>query len=176
MRKALFLDRDGVVNREVGYLSRPEDVEWMPGIWQLCASAQAAGYMLIVVTNQSGIARGLYSEADFHALMAWMQAEFTSHGVHLAAWYYCPHHPVHGVGQYQRDCECRKPAPGMLLQAARQHSLDLAQSIMVGDRCSDIAAANAAGIAKVFLLAGTEEQACDGHYESVAALRQVRVP
>ena len=173
MPKALFLDRDGVVNRELGYLSRPEQMEWVPGIWELCAAARDAGYLLIVVTNQSGSARGMYSEADFHALMQWMQAEFLAHGVEMGAYYYCAHHPVHGVGEYQRDCDCRKPSPGMLLQAAREHDLDLAQSIMVGDRCSDIGAANAAGGGRVFLLEGTEDSPCEGKYASVTSLQEV---
>jgi len=172
-RKALFLDRDGVVNRELSYLSRAEQVEWVPGLWDLCARARDAGFLLIVVTNQSGIARGMYSEEDFHALMAWMRDQFRAHGVEMAAYYYCPHHPQHGIGEYKRDCADRKPNPGMLLHAAREFSLDLAQCVMVGDRCSDIAAANAARIGKVFLLEGTEQRPCAGDYTAIARLQSV---
>jgi D-glycero-D-manno-heptose 1,7-bisphosphate phosphatase len=174
MRKALFLDRDGVVNREVGYLSRPDEVQWVDGIWELCAAARAAGYLLIVVTNQSGIARGLYTEEEFHSLMRWMGEEFVQHGVELAAYYYCAHHPIHGVGPYKRECEDRKPGPGMLLRAAAEFGLDLEQCVMVGDRCSDIGAANAAGVGRMYLLAGTEDSPCAGEYWPVAALDEVR--
>ncbi len=157
---ALFLDRDGVVNREIGYLSKWEQVEFLPGVFDLCRSAQAMGYKLIIITNQAGIARRLYSEADFHALMQWMTAQFTRAGVRLDGYYYCPHHPEHGIGSYKRDCADRKPQPGMLLRAAREHGIDLAQSIFVGDRCSDIGAGAAAGIRKLVLLTGTETGGC----------------
>jgi D-glycero-D-manno-heptose 1,7-bisphosphate phosphatase len=173
MRKALFLDRDGVVNREVGYLSRADEVEWVPGIWDLCAAARDAGFLLFIVTNQSGVARGLYSEDDLHALMRWMGEEFGAHGLELAAYYYCPHHPEHGVGEYKRECDERKPGPGMLLRAAAEFGLDLEESWMVGDRCSDVGAANAAGLRRMFLLAGTETAPCEGVYEAVASLAQV---
>jgi D-glycero-D-manno-heptose 1,7-bisphosphate phosphatase len=172
-RKALILDRDGVVNREVGYLSRVEDVEWVPGIWELCRAARDAGFVTIVVTNQSGIARGLYTEEDFHALMRWMGEQFAAEGVEMAAYYYCPHHPEHGVGKYKRDCADRKPGPGMLLRAARELDLDLAASVMVGDRCSDVGAANAAGVGRMFLLSGTEAGNCGGEYVAVASLDAV---
>jgi D-glycero-D-manno-heptose 1,7-bisphosphate phosphatase len=170
MAKALFLDRDGVINREVFYLSRPEQVEWVPGLWQLCEAARDAGYLLIVVTNQSGIARGMYTETDFHALMAWMQQQFRDHGVEMAAYYYCPHHPRDGIGEYKRECADRKPNPGMLLRAARDFDLDLEQCVMVGDRCSDVAAANAARVGNMFLLAGTEAGDCEGKHLFVSGL------
>ena len=171
--KALFLDRDGVVNREVGYLVRAEDVEWVPGLWELCAAARDAGYLLIVVTNQSGIARGLYSEADFHALMEWMQREFQAHGVEMAGYYFCAHHPVHGVGEYKLDTDCRKPAPGMILRAAEEHGLDISRSVLVGDRCTDIAAGTAAGIPHLFLFGNTEAGPCDGSYRKIDSLAEV---
>lgn len=172
-RKALILDRDGVVNREVGYLSRPEDVDWVPGIWELCRAARDAGFVIALVTNQSGIARGLYSEEQFNSLMRWMGEQFAAEGVAMAAYYYCPHHPEHGVGEYKRECVDRKPGPGMLLRAARELDLDLAASVMVGDRCSDVGAANAAGVGRVFLLSGTEAGECGGAYISVDSLDAV---
>lgn len=172
-RKALILDRDGVVNREVGYLSRVEDVEWVPGIWELCRAARAAGFVIIVVTNQSGIARGLYTEEQFRSVMRWMGEQFAAEGVAMAAYYYCPHHPEHGVGAYKRDCVDRKPGPGMLLRAAQELDLDLAASVMVGDRCSDVGAGNAAGVGRVFLLSGTEAGECGGAYISVNSLDAV---
>jgi D-glycero-D-manno-heptose 1,7-bisphosphate phosphatase len=153
---ALFLDRDGVIHREIGYLSDPKQVEFLPGIFEVCKSAQNAGYKLIIITNQSGIARGLYSEADFHHLMHWMLKEFKQRGIRIDAYYFCPHHPIHGIGTYRKECANRKPGPGMLLQAAREHGLDLGQSLLIGDRASDMEAGAAAGIRKCFLLKGTE--------------------
>ena len=157
---ALFLDRDGVVHRERGYISKPEQIEFLPGIFDLCRIAQAAGHKIIIITNQSGIARELYSEADFHALMRWISEQFAKEHVHLDGYYYCPHHPQHGVGQYRRDCPDRKPQPGMLLKAARQHRIDLGRSLLVGDRCSDIEAGATAGVGKLLLLSGTEAAGC----------------
>ena len=172
-RHALFLDRDGVINHEIGYLSRSEDVLFVDGIFNLCRSAKALGYVLIVVTNQSGIARGLYTEADFEALMLWMRSEFALRGVPLDAVYHCPYHPEHGVGDYRREHEDRKPGPGMLRRGAREFDLDLGQSIMVGDRCSDVAAANAGGLRQAFLIAGTETAPCPGPHLPVATLAEV---
>ena len=160
--RALFLDRDGVINHEVGYLHRSAEVRWVEGIFPLCRTAIGLGYKLAVVTNQSGIARGLYTQADFDALMVWMRAEFLAQQAPLDAVYCCPYHPEHGVGPYKREHEDRKPGPGMLLRAARDLDLDLTQSVLVGDRCSDIAAARAAGLRQAFLLRGTEPQPCPG--------------
>jgi D-glycero-D-manno-heptose 1,7-bisphosphate phosphatase len=171
--RALFLDRDGVVNEEVGYLHRPEEVRWVTGIVPLCRTAQALGYKLVVVTNQSGIARGLYSEAQFQSQMNWMRSELTQQGVTLDAVYHCPYHPEHGVGEYKREHEDRKPGPGMLLRAARDHNLDLVRSILVGDRCSDLAAAHAAGLREAFLLHGTESAPCTEPHTLVDSLSDV---
>jgi len=171
--RALFLDRDGVINHEVGYLHRPEDVRWVEGIFPLCRTARQLGYKLVVVTNQSGIARGLYTQADFDALTDWMRAEFNAQRAPLDAVYCCPYHPEHGLGDYKREHPDRKPAPGMLLRAAGELSLDLTRSVLVGDRCSDIAAAHAAGLAQAFLLRGTETQPCPGPHQTVDSLAAV---
>jgi D-glycero-D-manno-heptose 1,7-bisphosphate phosphatase len=171
--RGLFLDRDGVINEEIGYLNRSDDVRFVPGIFSLCRTAQALGYKLMVVTNQSGIARGYYTEADFHILMDWMRNAFQREGVLLDAVYFCPYHPEHGVGEYRRDHEDRKPGAGMLKQGAREFDLSLAESVMIGDRCSDVAAARAAGLRQAFLLAGTETSGCDGEYEKAATLGDV---
>jgi D-glycero-D-manno-heptose 1,7-bisphosphate phosphatase len=171
--KALFLDRDGVINHEVGYLHAIEDVRWVEGIFELCRMAVGLGYTLVVVTNQAGIARGFYTEAQFEALMQWMRGEFVREGVALDAVYFCPYHPEHGVGEYRREHEDRKPGPGMLLRAAKDLGLDLGQSVMVGDRCSDIGAANAAGLRQAFLLRGTETGTCAGDYHAVKTLNEV---
>ena len=172
---ALFLDRDGVINHEVGYLHRPEDVRFVDGVFELCQTAQSRGYALVIVTNQSGIARGLYTADDFEALMGWMSQQFVDHGVNLTAVYYCPYHPTQGVGEYKRESEDRKPSPGMILRAARDHDLDLKQSVLIGDRCSDIAAANAAGLHQAFLLQGTETGPCSGSYTALNTLAEAQL-
>lgn len=160
LRPALFLDRDGVVNREIGYLYRPDQVEFTPGIFELCRHAQAMGYALIIITNQSGIARQLYSETDFHSLMNWMMDEFLRHNIQVDGYYFCPHHPEYGVGTYRRECEDRKPQPGMILKASTDHYIGLKRSVLVGDRCSDIQAGAAAGIQNLILVRGTEASGC----------------
>jgi D-glycero-D-manno-heptose 1,7-bisphosphate phosphatase len=171
--RALFLDRDGVINVEVGYLHRVEDVKFVPGIFSLCRTAMRLGYRLVVVTNQAGIARGFYTEADFDALMAWMAEAFRGEGVELDAVYHCPFHPEYGVGEYRREHEDRKPGTGMLRRAVREFGVSLADSVMVGDRCSDIAAANSAGLKQVFLVTGTEAERCGGIYREAGELREV---
>lgn len=146
-RPALFLDRDGVINIDHGYVCRPEDFEFVDGIFEVVAAARQAGYLVVVVTNQAGIGRGYYTEADFHRLMDWVKAEFAARGGGIDAVYFCPYHPDHGVGEYRRDSDCRKPAPGMFLRAADDLDIDMARSIMVGDKASDAEAARAAGVA-----------------------------
>ena len=171
--RALFLDRDGVVNVEVGYLHRAEEVRFVDGIFSLCRTAAGLGYRLIVVTNQAGIARGYYTEADFDVLMEFMRGELRAEGVELDAVYYCPYHPEHGVGEYRREHEDRKPGTGMLRRGAAEFGVELSESVMVGDRCSDVGAANAAGLRKAFLISGTEEDGCAGEYLAVESLAEV---
>jgi D-glycero-D-manno-heptose 1,7-bisphosphate phosphatase len=173
VKRALFLDRDGVVNVEVGYLHRAEEVRFVDGIFPLCRTAARLGYRLIVVTNQAGIARGYYSEADFHALMEFMRGQLRTEGVELDAVYYCPFHPEHGIGEYKREHEDRKPGTGMLLRGAREFGIELTESVMVGDRCSDLAAANAAKLRQAFLVIGTEAVECSGNYLTVESLAEV---
>lgn len=148
---ALFLDRDGVINVDHNYVHRREDVDFGDGIFELVAAAKAAGYMVIVITNQAGIGRGYYTEDDFLQLMAWMKGRFQEHSGDLDAVYFCPYHPD-GQGEYRGESAFRKPAPGMILQAAAELDIDLAESLLVGDKISDIQAGIAAGIPKRFLL------------------------
>jgi D-glycero-D-manno-heptose 1,7-bisphosphate phosphatase len=171
--RALFLDRDGVVNEEVGYLHRADEVRFVEGIFSLCRTAAGLGYKLIVVTNQAGIARGYYSEADFDALMNFMRGVLRAEGVELDAVYHCPFHPEHGVGKYKREHEDRKPGTGMLRRGVREFGVDLSESVMVGDRCSDVGAANAAGLRQMFLIRGTEAAACHGDYVTAESLAEV---
>jgi D-glycero-D-manno-heptose 1,7-bisphosphate phosphatase len=156
MRAALFLDRDGVINVDHGYVISREAFEFVAGIRDLAAAAHRAGLPIIVVTNQAGIGRGFYTEDAFVGLMSWVADEFLTWGTPLTAVYYCPHHAQYGLGEYQRDCDCRKPKPGMLLRAARDFNLDLARSVLVGDKLSDIAAGAAAGVGSLFLLSRDE--------------------
>lgn len=145
-QRALFLDRDGVINVDHGYVCSPEQTQFIDGIFELCRTATESRFLNVVITNQAGIARGYYTEQDFQEYMAWMRAEFQKRGAQLDAVYYCPHHPVQGQREYLRDCECRKPKPGMILAAARELDLDLGRSVLLGDTAADTAAGQAAGV------------------------------
>lgn len=157
-KRALFLDRDGVINVDDGHVHRRERFEFKSGIFELCRAAQHLGYLLIVVTNQAGIARGYYSEADFHHLTNWMMDQFLDHDVQITRVYYCPFHPVNGLGEYKRDSLDRKPNPGMLLRAQSELNLDLASSILIGDQVSDMRAAAAAGVGTRLFLSSEATQ------------------
>jgi len=145
-RPALFLDRDGVINVDKTYVHRVEEFEFLDGIFDLCRAAAERHMPIVVVTNQAGIGRGYYSEAQFQTLTDWMRARFEEAGASVAAVYYCPYHPEQGVGEYRKESFDRKPNPGMLLRARDDLGLDLARSILIGDKDSDIAAAKAAGV------------------------------
>jgi D-glycero-D-manno-heptose 1,7-bisphosphate phosphatase len=156
MQRALFLDRDGVINVDVNYAHTPEQIIFIDGIFDVARAARARDYKIIIVTNQAGIGRGLYTEAQFHALMQWMCSCFAQEGAPVTAYYFCPHHPEHGQGAYKVACECRKPKPGMLLAAIREHNIDAGNSVMVGDKESDVQAGLAAGLSTCLL--ATEEK------------------
>ena len=145
-RNALFLDRDGVINEDPGYVHRADDVRFIPGIFELARAAHAKAYQIVVVTNQAGIGRGYFSEAQFNALMQWMRAQFAEAGAPLSAVYHCPSHPEHGIGGYRRESPDRKPAPGMLFRARDDLGITLATSILIGDKLSDTEAGARAGV------------------------------
>jgi D-glycero-D-manno-heptose 1,7-bisphosphate phosphatase len=149
---AAFIDRDGVVNEERGYVHRIEDFHLLPGVVDGLRLLRQHGYSLVLVTNQAGIGRGLYTEDDYQALTAHLQVLLAAQGAALDGVYHCPHHPIAGVGGYRVDCTCRKPHPGMLLQAAHDLGLDLATSVLVGDKHSDLEAGRAAGVAACVLV------------------------
>ncbi len=159
LRPALFLDRDGVINHDTGYTHRIEDFRFRDGIFDLCRTAQARGFALVVVTNQAGIGRGYYTPAQFETLTAWMLARFAEQGIRFTAVEHCPDHPTAGIGPYRRESPRRKPGPGMILDAAAAHGLDLPRSVMIGDRASDMQAAAAAGVGTRILLTSTPEEA-----------------
>ena len=145
-KSALFLDRDGVINVEKEYLYKIEEFEFMDGIFELCRYYTNLGYLIFIVTNQSGIARGYYSEEDFTNLTNWMQERFKKEGINISKVYHCPHHPEISGG-----CSCRKPEPGMLLEAAKEFDIDLVHSIIVGDKERDIESGLRAGITESYL-------------------------
>ena len=157
-RKALFLDRDGVVNLDTGYLHKPSECVFVDGIFELVSAANRAGYLVLFVTNQAGIARGYFTVDVFEAFTHWMLGEFQSAGARIDRVYYCPHHPEFGLGEYRQACACRKPEPGMFEQARRDFDLDMEGSLMIGDKLADLQAAERAGVAHRFLLAPAGEQ------------------
>jgi len=144
-QKAIFLDRDGVINKEKNYLFKKEDFEFIDGVFDACRYFQKNGYKLIVVTNQSGIARGYYREEDFHQLIKWMMKQFEIQNIKILDVFFCPHGP-------KSTCNCRKPKPGMLLEAKEKHNIDMKNSWMIGDKEADVGAANAAGIENTILV------------------------
>lgn len=146
MNKALFLDRDGVINVNHGYVHLTTDFEFIDGIFDLVQRANEQGYKVIVVTNQSGIGRGMYTEPDFERLSAWMVSQFAEKSAVIDDVLFCPHHPQAKLEQYRQVCECRKPKSGMLTTAAARHDISLPSSIMVGDKLSDMEAAITAGL------------------------------
>lgn len=161
-RQAAFLDRDGVINRDRAYVSRWEDFEFVPGAVDAMRRLKKAGYALVVVTNQSGIARGYYSEAQYQALTAAMQQALANAGAAVDAVYHCPHHPKGKVAELAIDCDCRKPAPGMILRAAKELNLSLPDSILVGDKPSDIEAARAAGVGRAYIVQSDNAESTTG--------------
>ena len=139
MKKAVFLDRDGTLNIDHGYVHKIDDFQFIKGSIDALKELKEMGYLLVLVTNQSGIARGYFSEDQFLQLTEWMDWSLADRGVDLDGIYYCPHHPE-GKGEYKEDCACRKPKSGMLLEAIKALKIDPAQSIMVGDKIEDLKA------------------------------------
>ncbi len=158
---AIFLDRDGVINKDFEYVYKIADFVFINDVFHSCRQFIQLGYKIIVITNQSGIARGYYSENDFNRLNQWMLEQFSLNNITITGTYYCPHHVEKGIGKYKLDCDCRKPKPGMILKAANEHQLDLSQSVLMGDNLSDIKAGISAGMRKNFLINTGKKLACD---------------
>jgi len=146
MRKVLFLDRDGVINKDVSYLYKIADLQWVDGAKEALKLAHDSGYELIVVTNQSGVARGYYKETDVQILHDYMGNELFKAGAPILHFYYCPHHKDGTVERYAVDCNCRKPKPGMILQAIKDFDVDVEHSFLIGDSQRDVDASEAAGV------------------------------
>lgn len=150
-RPAVFLDRDGTLNVEKEYLHRIEDWEWIPGAVEAVRMINQMGYLAIVVTNQAGVARGYYDEHNIDVLHRQVDKMLEVEGARIDAYYYCPHHPEYGD---VRNCDCRKPAPGMLFAAQRDFDIDLTRSFMIGDKAIDVAAGVAAGVTPMMVMTG----------------------
>ena len=154
LKRAVFLDRDGVINVDHGYVSSWDQFEFLPGVPEALWQLQSAGYVLVVVSNQSGIGRGLYSEADLAALNRRVHRYLLDErGIEIAQFYHCPHHPTEALLKWRQPCHCRKPAPGMIEQACAELHIDPSNSLMVGDKVSDMEAGQAAGVGRLFRVA-----------------------
>ena len=159
----LFFDRDGTLNTEVDFLSRPEELQLIPNAARAIREANEFGVKVFIITNQSGIARGLFTETDLAAIHRRLLAMLAKEGARVDAIYVCPHHPGYGKTPYKRDCSCRKPKAGMLKKARKEHGIHLSQSFVIGDRCIDMQAGKAAGCRTALVLTGygaVEQKEC----------------
>ena len=154
MRPAVFLDRDGTLLEEAGYLDRLERLAFFPFAIDAVRLLQRGGYAVVIITNQSGVGRGLYAEEFVHRVHQVMDERIAAGGGRIDAYYYCPHHPTAEIERYRRDCDCRKPGPGMLRQAAQEMELDLSRSFTVGDKWTDVQAGAAAGARSILVRTG----------------------
>ena len=170
---AIFLDRDGVINYNYGYVYRQEYFDFIDGIFDIAFSAHKLNYKLVIITNQSGIGRGYYTEEQFHCLTAWMCDQFSAAGSPIDHVYYSPYHPTAGIGKYLKDDYSRKPNPGMILQAQKDFSIDLGSSILIGDKVSDIQAGIAAGVGTNLLFSEERPYELNGiKYELISTLQE----
>lgn len=170
-RLGVFFDRDGTINVDLDYLSDPDELELIPGAARAIREANDLGVKVFVITNQSGVARGLYSEKDVLAVHARLARVLMQAGARIDAFFYCPHHPDFGIAPYRKVCTCRKPNTGMLEKARKAFGLDLRASFVVGDKCSDIQTGRKAGCGTVLVLTGygaTEVEECGTMADHVA--------
>ncbi len=154
MDKAVFLDRDGTINKEVTYLYRPEDLVILPGVPEAVKILHDNGFHILVVTNQAGIARGYYTVEDMHRLHQYLNEQLKKDGAWIDAFYYCPHHPEHGIGAYRKACRCRKPDTGMFEMAEQEYKIDKKHSYMIGDKRIDVQAGRNYGIKSILVGTG----------------------
>ena len=153
--KAVFFDRDGTLNVDIHYLHRPEDFQWMPEAREAVKYVNEHGYLAIIVTNQSGVARGYYPECDVVRVYDWMNEQLEGIGAHFDALYYCPHHPEAAIERYRRPCRCRKPQTGLVDAACACYGIDRSASLLVGDSTSDMLCAQSAGVRGVRYAGGS---------------------
>lgn len=154
LRPVIFLDRDGTINEEVHYLHRPEDLKVLPGVPQAVRRFREAGYLMVVITNQAGIGRGYYTEKDLKILNEYLNQVLAEEQAHIDGFYFCPHHPEHGIGKYKKACRCRKPDIGMFEQAQKDFPVDKSRSYMIGDKLIDTQAGHNFGIRSVLVGTG----------------------
>jgi D-glycero-D-manno-heptose 1,7-bisphosphate phosphatase len=178
LQPAVFLDRDGTINVEKGYVYRIDDFEYIEGVIDGLRSLRGWGYQLVIITNQSGIARGYYSEEDFYRLTHWMLLDLDMRGVHIEAVYHCPHHPFEGNGKYTRNCNCRKPKTGLFYQAAEELAIDLSNSIAIGDKLRDLEICNETEVKGILLSETFIRQkgivSCKDWREIICRIRKMR--
>lgn len=165
-RRAVFLDRDGTINVEVEYLGKSRDARLLPGVGEAMARLGQAGLAVVVVSNQSGLARGYFSEQDLAAVRFELATQLARSGARVDGWYHCPHHPQGVVAHLAVDCDCRKPAPGLILRAAKELGLRLDGSFMVGDRLRDVACGKAAGLQSILVRSGQDDGPPSGPHET----------
>ena len=157
--KVLFLDRDGIINEEYNYVYKIKDFHFCDGIFDLCRYYQKNGYLIVVITNQAGIARGYYTENDFNILTEWMIEKFNENSINISKVYFCPHHP-----EFTGNCVCRKPNPGMIVDAQKEFNIDLNKSVLIGDKESDIKAGLNAGIGRTIFIGTTKNTKATAQY------------
>lgn len=165
--RVVFMDRDGTINEEISYLHRKEDLRLLPGAAQAVRKLNEAGYQVVVVTNQAGVARGYYTEEDVKGLHVYLNEVLAREGAVINAFYYCPHHPEHGIGRYRIRCSCRKPGIGMLEAAEKafKHGINKEDSYMIGDKLSDITAGHRYGIKSILVATGYGSSVSDKSYD-----------
>jgi D-glycero-D-manno-heptose 1,7-bisphosphate phosphatase len=169
LNRCVFLDRDGTINEEVNYLSRPEQLRLIAGVAEAIKRLKHAGLKVVIITNQAGVARGYFSEPALQQIHLELVKMLRAQEAHIDAIYYCPHHPTAGIGVYKMDCNCRKPKPGLLERAARELSLDLRQSFVVGDKPADLIAGDAVGCRTILVRTGygleSEKELAGGEFQ-----------
>jgi len=163
-KRAIFLDKDGTLIKDVPYNVRPSRVWFYPDAASSLGQLQSKGYLLIIVSNQSGVARGMFPEAEARKTLGYVQEQLNKTGVAIEDYFYCPHHPNSAISKYRAACDCRKPAPGLLLKAAAKHGIDLSESWMIGDILDDVEAGNRAGCRSILIDNGNETEWKKGPY------------
>lgn len=167
MNKAVLIDRDGTLNIEKNYLYKVEDFEFTQNAIEAIRKLNDSGFLVIVITNQAGIARGYYTEKDLEKLHIWMNEELSKYNAKIDKFYYCPHHPIHGLGLYKQECNCRKPNNGLYLRAIEEFNIDTSNSYVIGDKITDLIPGKNSGMKTVLVRTGygIKERTKDDFYD-----------